>query len=64
MSKDPIIEELRQIRNRIEAACQNDPQRLYEYLYQMQEKYRSRLVRRKPKPALIPTSQGNKVSCG
>ena len=52
MSRDPIIEEVRQIRHEIEAECEDDAQKYYQYIQQVQEKYRNRLVQRKPKPAL------------
>lgn len=32
MFKDPIIEEIRQIRHEIEAECSHDPQKYYEHL--------------------------------
>ena len=52
MLRDPIIEEVRQVRHKIEAECEDDPQKYYEYIQQVQEKYRNRLVQRKPIPAL------------
>jgi hypothetical protein len=52
MSRDPIIEEVRQIRHKIEAECEDDAQKYYEHIQHVQEKYMNRLVQRKPKPAL------------
>ncbi len=52
MFRDPIIEELRKIRHTLEESCDNDPEKYYLYLLEIQNKYRDRLVRRKPKPAL------------
>lgn len=52
MTEDPIIKEIRQIRCEIEAECQNDPQKYYEHIQQLQQKYSDRLVCRKPRPAL------------
>ena len=52
MNQGPILEEIRKIRRQIEAACQDDPQKYYEHIQQVQSKYRNRLVRFKPKPAL------------
>ena len=52
MFQDPIIEEVRQIRHKIEAECENDAQKYFEYVQQIQDKYRHRLVRREPKPVL------------
>ena len=52
MLRDPIIEEVRQLRHQIEAEIEDDPQKYYEHIQQVQDKYRNRLVRFKPKPAL------------
>ena len=52
MLRDPIIEEVRQVRHKIEVECEDDPQKYYEHIQQVQEKYRNRLVQRKPKPVL------------
>lgn len=52
MNQEPILKEIRRIRHEIEAACQNDPQKYYEHLQQIQKQYSNRLVRFKPKPAL------------
>lgn len=52
MLRDPIIEEVRKVRHKIETDCENDPQKYYKHIQQVQEKYRNRLVQRKPKPAL------------
>ena len=56
MINDPIIQEIRRIRLELEAESQNNPQVLYDYLCQVQEKYRDRLIRRSPKPAIIPSA--------
>lgn len=55
MEPNPLLEEIRRTRLKIEAECQNDPQLLYEYLCRQQEKYRDRLVSRSPQPAIIPS---------
>ena len=52
MYQESILGEIRRIRHEIEAECQNDPQKYYEHIQQIQKKYRDRLVRFKPKPAL------------
>lgn len=52
MSQDPIIDEVREIRHKIETECENDAQKYFEHIQEIQEKYRHRLVRREPKPAL------------
>ena len=50
--RDPIVEEVRQVRHKIEKDCEYDPEKFYEHIQEVQEKYRSRLVQRKPRPAL------------
>lgn len=52
MQQESILKEIRRIRYEIEAECQNDPQKYYEHIQQVQKKYSNRLVRFKPKPAL------------
>jgi hypothetical protein len=52
MGRDLILDELRRIRREIEAECQNDSQRYYEHIQEVQKRYSNRLVRFKPKPAL------------
>lgn len=52
MPQEPILKEIRRIRHEIEAECQNDPQKYYEHIQQVQKQYGNRLVRFKPKPAL------------
>ena len=52
MPLEPILKEIRRIRHEIEAECQNDPQKYYEHIQQVQKQYDNRLVRFKPKPAL------------
>ena len=52
MEQEPILKEIRKIRHEIEAECQNDPQKYYEHIQQIQKQYGNRLVRFKPKPAL------------
>lgn len=52
MNQEPILKEIRRIRHEMEAECQNDPQKYYEHIQQIQKQYSNRLVRFKPKPAL------------
>ena len=52
MEQESILKEIRKIRHEIEAECQNDSQKYYEHIQQVQQKYSNRLVRFKPKPAL------------
>ena len=51
MLRDPIIEEVREVRHKIETDCEDDPQKYFEHIQQLQEQYRNRLVSRKPKQA-------------
>jgi len=51
MLRDPIVEEVREVRHKIETDCEDDPQKYFEHIQQVQEQYRNRLVRRKPKQA-------------
>jgi hypothetical protein len=44
MYKDPIIKKIREVRHEIEAMCENDSQKYYEYLQEVQKKYSERLV--------------------
>ena len=53
MFRDPIIEELRNIRHTIEKSCDHDSKKYYLHLLEIQQQHRDRLVRRQPKPALI-----------
>ncbi len=55
MLRDPIIEEIRRIRMEMETECQNDEQLFYEYILRLQEDCRDRLIRRSPKPAIMPS---------
>lgn len=52
MGRDEIVEEVRRVRRTIEEECANDPLKYYEKLIGLQEKNKSRLVRRGPQPAL------------
>lgn len=52
MLRDPIVEEVREVRHKIETDCEDDPQKYFEHIQLVQEQYRNRFVRRKPKQAL------------
>jgi Mg-chelatase subunit ChlI len=41
---DPVIDEIREIRQRISARFDHDPERLVEYYQQLQQKYKDRLI--------------------
>ena len=42
--KDPVVDEVREIRRRISERFDHDPARLVAYYIQMQEKYRDRMI--------------------
>ncbi len=52
MEQEPILKDIRRIRHEIEAECQNDPQKYYEHILQIQNQYGNRIVRFKPTLAL------------
>ena len=52
MKNDPIVQEIRKIRHRIERECQYDPEKYFQRLQTSQEKLVERLVCRKPKPLI------------
>ena len=52
MINDPIVEEVRSVRKAIEAQCGNDRMEYLERLHNLERKHASRLVCRRPKPAL------------
>ena len=45
--KDPIVEEIRQIRRQIEKKFGDDPKRLLEYIYKKQSEHPEKLVTHK-----------------
>ena len=49
MQTDPIVEQVRQVRRRIEDENQQDPELFYQHLKKIQERLSDRLVCRKPK---------------
>ncbi len=42
--KDPVIDEIRELRRRISERLGNDPARLVAYYMELQERYRDRLT--------------------
>lgn len=49
MKTDAVVSEIRRVRRTIEAECGNDAAKLYTHILEVQNRYRGRLVRRKPK---------------
>jgi len=56
MKIDPIVEQVRQVRRKIEDENQQDPELFYRHLKKIQEGLSDRLVCRKPKP-LVPITK-------
>jgi hypothetical protein len=42
--RDPVIDEIREVRHRISARVDHDPARLVAYYMKLQEQYRDRLI--------------------
>lgn len=54
MWKDPIVEEVRNIRREIEAECDNDFEKIYKMAQERQRQYGGRLV---SSPVLVPQEE-------
>lgn len=48
MLKDPIVNEVRQIRYELECKYEDDAEEFYKWLVTLQKKYSKRIVRRHP----------------
>lgn len=44
LQRDPVIDEIREVRHRISARFDHDPKRLIDYYMQLQEKHKDRLL--------------------
>jgi len=53
MTQDPIVKEVREIRNQIDKECGHDPERYYQHFQKLQKKLQKRLVRRETIPLLV-----------
>ena len=42
--RDPVVEEIREVRHQISARFGHDPERLYEHYLRLQEEHRDRLL--------------------
>ncbi len=42
--RDPVIDEIRDVRHRISARCDHDPARLVAYYMELQQEYQDRLI--------------------
>jgi uridine kinase len=57
LPRDPVIEEIREVRHRISERFNHDPKRLLEYYMRLQEKHRDRFiepVEQRTKGARVP----------
>jgi hypothetical protein len=48
--KDPIVQEMRDIKRQIEQEFDHDVNRYLDHVYEAQKRHRNKLVRRQPKP--------------
>jgi len=55
MRTDPIVEQVRQIRRKIDEETKQDTELLYQHLKKIQERLSDRLICRKPKPLVTST---------
>ena len=56
MSRDPIVEELHEIRRKIMEECGNDPRQYFARLKAAEAKDKDRLVAKPPRPKHRPVS--------
>ena len=52
---DPVIDEIREVRHRISARFDHDPERLVAYYIELQNRYQDRLIEAEKSPKAIPT---------
>jgi hypothetical protein len=64
MIRDPIVEEVREVRRQIEAECDNDWNKLIHYYRQVQEKATAPLYRGSPKRLTRATASEQSHSRG
>lgn len=51
---DPAIDEIREVRHRISARFDHDPERLVAYYIELQRRYQDRLIESEKSPNAIP----------
>lgn len=51
---DPVIDEVREIRHRISARFDHDPERSMTYYIELQRRYQDRLIESEESPNAIP----------
>ena len=52
---DPVIDEIREIRHRISARFDHDPERLVGYYIELQRRYQDRLIKAEKSPKATST---------
>jgi len=52
---DPVIDEIREVRHRISARFDHDPERLVAYYIELQRRYQDRLIKAEKSPNAVPT---------
>ena len=55
--RDPIVNEIRDIRHEIERVCKGDSEEFYKWIIASQQKFGKRLVRRQPKFLSVETAK-------
>ena len=51
---DPVLDEIREVRHRISARFDHDPERLVAYYIELQRRYQGRLIETKKSPKAVP----------
>ena len=51
---DPVIDEIREVRHRISARFDHDPERLVAYYIELQRRYQGQLIKKEKSPNAIP----------
>ena len=51
---DPVIDEIREVRHRISARFDHDPERLVAYYIELPRRYQNRLIKKEKSPNAIP----------
>lgn len=50
MMRDPIVEEVRAVRQKIERECGDDAKKFFEHVQEIQKGLKGKLTTRKPRP--------------
>jgi hypothetical protein len=60
--KDPVIDEIREVRHRISERFGHDPAQLVAYYLELQEQYRDRLIDTVKTPERVEKGEGKRAS--